>query len=350
MIQNSWARRVGGAVMLGAAIVAAAVPAAQPPELTPYVVVLDEFPSADQPTAVSHGTLVESVLVQRAPVPVRREQVSLGASMEKIQQQEPGALDQYVVQRFETPTRETAEVLSRLRGPAVASQSQGASESRVVDALWGAAQGNAATRAFLARELGVAGDASDAEFLQALVDRVDNVHSHSSEIHQARQQLLQAARKARENGVIRVLSAGNQGQLDRQLEQLNVSISRDFYFSDLVDGAAIVVGAADDRGTPDRADDGAAPIASPGAGAIVAAYGINVPVVVNGEIQYHTGSSYAQPQVAALVARWQAQDPTLTPEAAQQKLLEQARPVAGQEAELGYGIIEDGWQFASRPS
>lgn len=348
MITDSWTRRIAAAGMMGVAVAAAAVPCVPAPEPTPYVVVLDEFPQ--QPDQVSHGTLVETVLIQRSPVAVQRRQVSLGASLEHVQKQEPGALDQYVVQRFETPTRQTAEVLKELPGPAVASQSQGASESRVVESLWGAAQSNPGTRAFLARELGIAADSPDGTFLQALVDRVDSLHGSNAEIHAARQQLLQAARVAREHGIIRVLSAGNQGVLDRQLETLGVSISRDFYLSDLADGNAIVVGAADDRGTPALEDDGAAGIASPNAGAIIAAYGVNVPISVHGTLQYHTGSSYAQPQVAALIAGWKAENPALTAEQAQQKLLDSARPVPGQEAQLGYGIIDQGWQFAARPN
>ena len=208
MISN----RFASAAMLGLSVLsvgACTSPPASPPETAcVQVKLLDVFPNSQDSTAVSHGTLVESVLRSRSPITNERVQVPLGDSMEEVVKQEPGALERFVVRRFQVPTEATAEALEAFHCPGVAGQSQGASESRVVESLWGAAQGNASTRAFLEQELGLSGGASDSEFLQSLVHRVDDIHHGSRPIGQARQHLLKAARAAEEAGVIRVVSAG----------------------------------------------------------------------------------------------------------------------------------------------
>lgn len=347
--RDSWAGRVVGAGMLGLAGLAG-VSSCQPTPPSPqpdtvHVMVLDEFPAHQNSGSVTHGTLVEQVLRSQRPVQNERIQVSLGASMEPVHSRQPGGLDQYVVQRFSVPTRATAEALSQLEGPGVASQSQGSSASRVVESLWNEANHRPEIRSFLESELGLAPVTGDSEFLQALVHRVDDLHRSHPEIRDARRELLSAARSASEQGIIRVLSAGNNGHLDETLERLQVSIPRDFYLSDLADPAAIIVGAADLRGTADPSDDIAALIASPGAGALVGAQGVDVPIQVGGELQHHSGSSYAQPQVAALIAGWLQESPGLTRDQIAQRLQQEARPVPGAESKIGAGIIDSDWNL-----
>lgn len=324
--------------MLGLAVFAVGSAAPAPvPQPQAQVMLLDEFPR--DTTSMTHGTMVEAVLQSRTQVEHQRVQVSLGAQMDLINRPEPGNLDKYIVQRFTIPTEATARALEDMHRPGVAAQSQGASESRVVDSLWGAAQSKPATRAFLERELGIAPGSSDAEFLQALVHRVDDVHNNDRAIGAARQHLLRAAHSAEEAGVIRVISAGNQGHLEQLFDRLGVITSRDFYMSDMADPNAIIVGASDNRGTETRSDDGPAALASPDAGAMVGAQGVNVPVTVNGRIYMESGSSYAQPQVSALVADWKSADPGLTRDEALQRLQSLAHPVADAETYLGAGII-----------
>ncbi len=329
-------QKIANAGMLGLAVfaVGSATPAPQPQA---QVMLLDEFPRDS--TSLTHGTMVEAVLQSRTQVNHQRVQVSLGAQMDLINRPEEGNLDKYIVQRFSVPTEATARALEDMHRPGVAAQSQGASESRVVESLWGAAQGKASTRAFLESELGIPAGSSDAEFLQALVHRVDEVHHSDRTIGAARQHLLRAAHSAEEAGVIRVISAGNQGSLEQLFDRLGVITSRDFYMSDMADPSAIIVGASDNRGTDTRADDGRAALASPDAGALVGAQGVNVPVTINGKTYMESGSSFAQPQVSALVADWKAADPGLTRDEAVQRLLSLAHPVADAEPYIGAGII-----------
>jgi len=343
MISN----RFANAAMLGLSVLSVGQCAAPPrPSRVVQVMVLDEFPQTRDSSSITHGTLVEAVLRSRNAITNERIQVPLGNSMESIEKAQTGALEQYVIQRFTVPMEATAVALEGMQNPGVASQSQGASESRVVESLWGAAQ-RPATRSFLEQELELPAGASDADFLQALVRRVDDVHDSSPEIAHSRQHLRRAALAAEEAGVIRVVSAGNQGQLNQLFERLGVITSRNFFSSDLADAGAIVVGASDHKGTPDPADDGPAALASPDAGALVGTQGVNVPISVNGEVQLHSGSSYAQPQIANLVATWKQADPGLTRDEAVQRLLEMVRPIAGAEPQIGAGIVDIGWQLSN---
>ncbi|MBS2040295.1 S8 family serine peptidase [bacterium] len=329
-------QKIANAGLLGlAAMTAASTPAPPPPAA--QVMLLDEFPKDE--ASLTHGSMVEAVLASRSPLEHQRVQVPLGAQMDLIEKAEPGNLDRYIVQRFTVPTEATARALERMQGPGVAGQSQGASESRVVESLWGAAQSKATTRAFLEQELEIAPGSSDADFLQSLVRRVDEVHHGDRQIGAARQHLLQAAQRAEEAGVIRVISAGNQGQLEKLFERLGVLTGRDFYMSDMADGGAIIVGASDDHGTVDRADDGPAALASPDAGALVGAQGVNVPVTIHGKTYLESGSSFAQPQISAIVAGWKEADPGLTRDQALERLVALAHPVSGGEPYLGAGII-----------
>lgn len=340
MISN----RFAAATMLGLSVLSVgACTTPPPPEPAVQVMLLDEFPSAQDTMGVSHGTLVEAVLRSRSPIANERVQVPLGNSLQEVEQGRPGALERYVVQRFRVPTEATAQVLERLHKPGVASQSQGASESRVVESLWGAAQGKAATRTFLENELEIPSGSSDADFLQALVRRVDDIHHGNREIGAARRHLLQAARTAQDAGVIRVVSAGNQGHLEQLFDRLGVLTGRDFYMSDLADPGAIVVGASDNRGTVDPSDDGPASLASPDAGALIGTQGVDVPIQVNGQLQHHSGSSYAQPQIASLIAGWKQENPGMTRDEVVDRLLRQVHPIAGAEPQIGAGIIENGW-------
>ena len=329
-------QKIANAGLLGLAAVSGACTPA-PPAPASQVMLLDEFPRDE--SVLTHGSMVEAVLASRSPLQHQRVQVPLGAQMDLIDKAEPGNLDRYIVQRFTIPTEATARALEQMHSPGVAGQSQGASESRVVESLWGAAQSKAGTRAFLEQELELSPGSSDADFLQSLVRRVDEVHHGDRQIGAARQHLLQAAQQAESAGVIRVISAGNQGHLEQLFDRLGVLTGRDFYMSDMADGGAIIVGASDDHGTPDRSDDGAAALASPDAGALVGAQGVNVPVSIHGKTFLESGSSFAQPQISAIVAGWKENDPGLTRDEALQRLVSLAHPVSGAEPYIGAGII-----------
>lgn len=334
----AWSRPLLAAGALGLSVLSAGVAAAPVPQAdAPSLHLLDEFP-ADSST-VTHGTLVESALKDRTSMAIVRHQVSLDAGLNELEKGLPGSLNGYVVRRFVTPTQQTARALEQIHGPAVAGQSQGASESRVVEGLWGAVLSRQTIRQTVERELGLPSDASDAALASALVQRVDQVHDQDPQIASARGELLQAAEKAADRGVIRVISAGNQGELGKQLQSLGATLPTDFYRSDVADPNAIIVGASDNHRTATLSDDGAASIASPDAGALIATQGVDVPVRMHGKIWPQTGSSFAQPQVTGAISDWLTADPGLTRNEALARLQSLARPVPGAERQVGAGIV-----------
>lgn len=350
--EGSLTRKVAAAGMLGMAAIsgtACKLPPPIPAANQVHCVVLDEFPSLAESYGVSHGTLVEWVLENQAKMDCARVQVALGSSTQVLDQLQPDGLEKYVVQRFSVPARATAEALQTLMtqqpGPMVASQSQGASQSRVIEALWNRTKGSPEFRSYLEQQLGLQAGADNASLLQSLVQRVDQLHRTHPEILEARSQVRARGREATQQGIVRVLSAGNQGQLSRELDQLGVVVPRNFYLNDLDHGSAIVVGASDHRQTPEASDDGPALLASPDAGALVGAQGVDVPILVRGQPEKHSGSSYAQPQVAAQILQWLQAEPSLSQEQIEHRLLEAARPIPGAESYLGAGILDGEWKL-----
>ncbi|GMU54557.1 MAG: hypothetical protein AMXMBFR33_37030 [Candidatus Xenobia bacterium] len=295
------------------------------PHPQPTLTVYDDFVRAEEPGVTTHGELVEGVLVRLGMQPgeIGRVQVSLRSGQESLEQ----GLDPYIRNRFLTPMQATAEQLQE-QSAGVVSQSQGASDSRVVEALVGRAD----WRATLERELGLTAGTDEKSFLQALVDRVSRVRRTDPQIQAARSELLAAGRKASENGVARFVSAGNNGELSRTLERLGVKVDANFYSNWLADPHATVVGASDDGGV-------VAELASPDAGAWLAADGVNVPLVIDGRLEEHSGSSYATPQVARVGHQgWLAGVPSAD---LGERLAESADPVPGGESWVGAGILSE---------
>ncbi|MCE7872608.1 hypothetical protein DYH09_19805 [bacterium CPR1] len=297
--------------------------AGPPPQ--PTLTVYDDFVRAEQAGVTTHGELVEGVLVRLGMQPgeIGRAQVSLVSGPETLEH----GLDAYIRNRFLTPMKATAEQLQD-QSAGVVSQSQGASDSRVVDALFGRHE----WRGALEGELGLTAGADEETFLQALADRVSQVRRTDPQIQAARSELLAAGQEASESGVARFVSAGNNGELSRTLERLGVEVDPSFYRNWLADPHTTVVGASEDGGV-------VAPLASPDAGAWLAADGVNVPLVIDGRLEEHSGSSYATPQVARVGHQgWLAGVPSTE---LGERLAESAEPVPGGEPWVGAGILSE---------
>lgn len=295
------------------------------PAPQPTLTVYDDFARAEEPGVTTHGELVEGVLLRLGmrPGEIGRVQVSLVNGQETLEH----GLDSYIRNRFLTPMEATAGQLQE-QPAGVVSQSQGASDSRVVDALYGRRE----WRGALEGELGLKTGANEKTFLQALVDRVSRVRRTDPQIQAARSELLAAGQQASENGVARFVSAGNNGELSRTLERLGVEVDGDFYRNWLADPHTTVVGASDDGGV-------VAPLASPDAGAWLAADGVKVPLVIDGRLEEHSGSSYATPQVARVGHQgWLAGVPSTE---LGEHLAESADPVPGGESWVGAGILSE---------
>lgn len=327
---------------LGAATAGLAGCTGGPPPAAPTyagVVVFDDFTNADSGT--THGELVEKELTGRGSVCTAqptsaRQQVSIGQSMERLDRGEPGALDAYVLEHFVARVDNTTQGLQEQTSRGfrlVINQSQGASESRLVEALWGRTH-DQAFRGRLSQQLGLETGVSDHDLMKALLERVAQVHTQAPEIAAARHRLEAASARADELGIIRVMSAGNQGQLYRTITGLGLEVGPEFFRNELATDTTVLVGASDDANGP-------AALASPMAGAVLAADGVDRPLCVDGNFGHHSGSSYAAPQGSRAFDKLLRQDPTLGRQEALDKVLQQTIAKPGAESELGAGILPD---------
>ena len=305
--------------------------AAQTPPPEPYagVVVLDDFANADRHT--THGELVEHEFNRggancEAPITSERHQVHVGVSMEALKRGEPGSLVDYIRQHFVVRVTNTAEALrelSALPGRRVFSQSQGASESRVFQAIWGQRE-----NPNVLRELGLEVGSTDQEIAETLFQVVREVHTTDPTVRRAEAEL-----DALSFSDIRTLSAGNQGQLYRELTDLGLELDETFFENALATPGTIVVGAAEQGGP--------AALASPKAGAHLAADGVEREMCVDGKLGLYSGSSYSQPQAARFADEFLSSDPTLSQQQILESMLAEVTPVPGEESRLGAGILPD---------
>lgn len=318
---------------------------------TARVVVLDDFANAE--TATTHGELVEVELSRfhnPETLKMERQQVSLHTGDFGLNRGERGALGEYLRDHFAGRMERGAEALERLLasdGPrAVLHQSQGASQSRVVDELFYKAGRNAEFRAHLQQQLGLGpgsdyGRAEKRELLSRLVQEVVRVASSDARVLEARQNLRELQDLAHQEGHIHVISAGNNGYLGRDMERLGVEIPPTFFSNDLASEHSIVVGASDDgsKGWNAQGPHRPADLASPNAGAHLAADGVDRPLLADGHQGFHSGSSYAAPQVSDRVLHLLRSQPDISRDEILRELLAHTTPVPGAEATLGAGVL-----------
>lgn len=319
------------------------------------VIVVDDFANAD--TGTTHGETVEVELSrfhhpggEHPDITMERAQVNLWDGEHGIIEGKPGALESYLRSHFAGRMTRDAQALEGILqggGPrGVIHQSQGASESRAIDAVYYRALHEKDFGSALQRQLGMSPTAlsSDAErrdFLQGLVNRADQIYSGDPEVAQARTRLREVQDRLDQQGFIHVISAGNQGYLYRDMVRLGVDIPKDFFTNDFAGPRSIIVGAADNQ-SKDLVSHGydVASLASPFAGAQIGADGVDRPMTVDGKSGLHSGSSYAAPQVSSTILDMLRINPEVSRDQALEQLLQSARHVDGGDSYLGAGVLQ----------
>lgn len=319
------------------------------------VIVIDNFWQADAHT--THGEIVEGELIRThhpsgedANLAVERQHVSLWGGDHGIVDGKPGALEAHLRDHFAGRMRRDAEGLQRVLdsegGRGVLHQSQGASESRVVDGLYYRSLRDEVYRARLQEQLKMPvapleTNAQKAEFLSRLVQEADSMYKTDPTVLEARQELRTLQDQLHQKGFIHVVSAGNQGYLSREMTELDVEAPPGFFTNDLASEHSIVVGASDNQSKGlGNSNLGVAQLANPDAGAMIAADGVDRPIFVDGKDGHHSGSSYAAPQVSSMIAHMLRAEPELTRSDIVEQLQAAAIPVEGQERFLGVGVLD----------
>lgn len=318
--------------------------------LTPRVIVVDDFSTAA--TGTTHGEIVEAELVRDLALqgPVLRHQVGLYGGDFGLSQGRPGALDDFLRDHFAgrmaRDTEALQEILLEGGARAVIHQSQGASQSRVVDELYYRALRDQEFGGHLQNQLGLSSTRLDTvdgkrELLSALVETTDQMYHEDATVAEQRQDLRRVQEQLHEKGHIHVISAGNQGHLYRDMLELGITTPAQFFTNDFAGPHSIIVGAADNRSREAQgAGFGVAAIASPVAGAHLAADGVDRPLSVDGSFGHHTGSSYAAPQVSRTILEMLRVEPGLSRNEILTQLQSAALPVPGAESYLGAGVLD----------
>lgn len=316
---------------------------------------IDDFVTTDQSGATTHGAQVEHELgrtfVSQGGLKSRRVQLPLHFDVKAIEEGKPGALDGYFAQHFtdrlKADVKAWSEVLEGDRR-AVVHQSQGASDSRAVEHLYFRARKDPEFRAQLEVQLGLPltgsgkfDDGPQSRLLAALTALSSSIHQSDPSISEKVGELRELQSKAAAKGHVHVISAGNSGSLYREMQKHMVPTPVGFFVNEMASPFSIIVGASDDGSQePTSANPHTvAKLASPFAGAMFGADGVDRPITLNGTTRLDRGSSYASPQVSAKIINLLEEQPELTNEKVVAHLKAEARPVTGGDDFLGFGIL-----------
>lgn len=312
------------------------------------VAVFDDFSDADKDGVSTHGEQVEGVIQQEGGLgdkDIQRYQINSGGSKDdlanRLADDDDDALNGYVEDRYTSMLDNTSDAMEEILNDddskvRTVNQSQSVAEGRIVRDLWDEAKAKPEFRSDLARHLGLDEKASDKELAQALADGVGDVVTHSDDIEKSKERFDKVSERASAAGITHVVTSGNLGSFASEMENLGVEVDSQFYDSAFLNRHTLVVGAVNDNGkTPTGAD-----FNSPNANADISAPGVNVDITTqDGQHETNSGTSFAAPAVAALVARVKAENPDLSNREIELLLRRTADDVNGRYSEVGSGNI-----------
>ena len=312
------------------------------------IAVFDDFNNADKDGVSTHGEQVEGVIQQEGGFKdedIQRYQINSKGSKDELAKRlaegDEDALNDYIEDRYTSMLDNTSDGIEEILDDkdskiTTINQSQSVAEGRIVRDLWKDAKDDPKFRADLAEHLGLDPKVSDRELAQALVDDVGEVVSSSDAIADSKQRFNDVSKRATDAGITHVVTSGNLGDFASELDKLGVETDKQFYDSAFVNGRTLVVGASNENGkTPTSAS-----FNSPNANADVSAPGVGIDITTqDGEKVTNSGTSFAAPAVATLVAQIKAENPGITPREIERLLERTADPVNGPRNEVGHGTV-----------
>jgi hypothetical protein len=278
---------------------------------------------------VTHGDNVTQVVQDNSTAEATQiRQIETGGSSGS------GSLEERIANRATGLLDSTSDgIESILNSPGniqVINQSQSISEIRVVDDMWDSVKNDPNRRGDLAEELGLPRDAEEKEIIQALVNKVDEVFEGSEEIAQAKERYDALSQQLEDKGILHVVTAGNTGDELAAWDAMGITYDEDFTNSVLFNEHTIVV-AASTGGSP----DGIADFSTPSDFVTLAIDGTDIPVV-NGT---SNGTSFAAPQVSALISEMRRINPDLTNDQIRDILARASTDTAASSQQEGAGIL-----------
>lgn len=177
---------------------------------------------------------------------------------------------------------------------------------------------------------------------EAFLQEVKKTFDESSKIKRAETDYMRSAKRAYDQGIVHVVTAGNLGRLTADWESLGIKAPENAYRSVLATEYATIVGATDSRGTTTVRDDRGAAFTSVYAGAEFAMHGVNVEVASKepNKDSHSNGTSFSAPQVTGLVSDMIKANPTLGVAKIEELLRASAVPVNATAEQVGAGQID----------
>ncbi len=321
-------------------------------ERSPKIAILDTFAAKGE--SPDHGDKVESVLLSAGgwrdrDVQNLNNSYEIDLELEDVTRvgadQFRARLKDYVVQRISRFYRATAHNLrsiveddkNKIR---VLNQSQSQCPARLARPLVRELYADPELRRRLREAYGLHPHCRKANIAEAVLDDIHDIFDQSGSIDRARRIYRNQAQKAYKLGIVHVVTAGNLGRQAASYEKMGIDVQPDTYRSIFANEFTTVVAAIDGRGTNTRRDDRAADFTSPYAGAEFGMNGLNVAWESDELHGDSDGTSFAAPQVTALVAEMFSINPDLTVDEVEDYLTRSCLPVAGEAFQVGAGLID----------
>lgn len=306
------------------------------------IAVFDEFYNADEPGVSTHGERVEGVLQQKGGLgdeDIQRYQINEGSG-HRFGDDAYGLHD-LVESCYSSLLDDTSDSIEEILNDkdskiTTINQSQYMAGGLIAEYFWSNCKENPKFLADLTEHLGLDPKVSERELAQTMVNAIGDVVSSSDIIAESQERFHDVSKRASEAGITHVVCSGNLGSIAGEFRRLGVETDQQFYTSALASGHTLVVGASDETGNfPVSAS-----FSSPNAKADVAAPGVNIDIITQDGVQTTgSGTSYAAPAAAVLVAKIRANDPETTPSEIELLLKRTTNPIFGLRNEAGSGTI-----------
>lgn len=324
---------------------------AEPRETSPKVAIFDYFNDEE---GVRHGDRVESILLRSGGLDDSQVQNYLNtyerddfdevinAPVSELMERVQAYTEQTVAGFLQATTTNMNTVMDEDRGTRVINQSQSQSPVRVAKPFIEKIMENEKFRMGVKDALGMNRRAFRSTVAEAFLEQVSQTFENSESIQLAKDVYRETAQRAYDSGIVHVVTAGNLGTVAADYLNHGIEAPEGAYRSVLANEFTTIVGATDSRGTTTFRDDRAASFSSVDAGAEFSMHGVNVGVLPYEEDgkEFSSGTSYAAPQVSALVNDMLTANPKLSVADVEDLLHRSTVPVNGSKRQVGAGQID----------
>jgi hypothetical protein len=321
-------------------------------ELRPRVAIFDGF--AEGKEAPQHGDNVEKVVLSTSRLKDKdvqnfqnsyQRETTEEAVFKAPAQDLLGVLTSYTEQTvtgFLQATARNLDTVVESKTIRVVNQSQSQCVARVSRPFIEKLESDEEFRGTVKQALGLPLRAHTDTVAEALLGQVKKTFDESDKIARAQKDYRRSAKRAYDQGVVHVVTAGNLGRLTESWESKGINAPEGAYRSLLATEYATIVGATDSRGTTTVRDDRAASFTSVYAGTEFSMHGVNVEVVSKDprKDMHSNGTSFAAPQLTGLISEMIRANPKLGVAQIEELLTAAAVPVKGTREQLGAGQID----------